>query len=262
MLQTFTNTRPYSQPLSTDPVEGDRFALPPDFVDGLVFLAPFVKRSGDPVETWVHLIAGKLHVVTNSLILEFEIGENDLPDLKFSPAAIRTLEAFGEPPDALLLAGEAQLFMWSNGQELLVDWRQHVRYGDAPKISEARAATLDNYWNFHSGKAVSAQKREDFRRTLSTNKLHKDVYISPRGVIARIFDRKTKRFTSDYLVDFDTNATRAMRFDRRAFAQMVKVATQIDFQCSPVCFHHAGGRGLLIERTLGSDVPDLEVWDG
>lgn len=261
MLQRFENTRPYSQPFSTVPVEGDRFVLPPDFVDGLIFLAPFVKRSGLPVETWVHLIGGKLYLVTNSLILEFVIGGNDLPDLKFSPPLIRTLEAFGTPPVSLSVDGDQYLFTWEGGQELFVDWDRLVWLGDAKKMTDARAATLDNHWKFQNGKPVSDEARRDFRRTFSTSKLHEDVYMSPRGVIARIFDKKSNRCTSEHLVDFDSNASRLMRFERQAFAHMVKVATEIDFQCSPVCFHHAGGRGLLVERTLGTDVPDVEVWD-
>lgn len=120
---------------------------------------------------------------------------------------------------------------------------------------------LDKHWQFQSGNPIDDEAREEFRRTFRTTKLHKDVYVFPRGMIARIYSDKAKSFSSEHLVDFETNATRLMRFERRAFAQMMKIASQIDFQCSPVCFRHAGGRGLLVERTLGSDVPDLEVWD-
>lgn len=182
VLQTFTNTRPYSQPFSTAPVEGDRFGLPQDFVEGLLFLADFVKRSGDPAETWVHLIGGKLYVITNSLILEFGIGENDLPDLKFSPRVIRTLEAFGTPPDTLSINGEQYLFAWADGQELFVEWKRHVRSGAAKVISDARAAMLDKHWQFQSGNPIDDEAREDFRRTFQTTKLHKDVYVFPRGM--------------------------------------------------------------------------------
>lgn len=156
VLQTFTNTRPYSQPFSTAPVEGDRFDLPQDFVEGLSFLASFVKRSGDPVETWVHLIGGKLYVITNSLILEFGISENDLPDLKLSLSVIRALEAFGAPPDALSINGEQYLFTWADGQELFVEWKRHVRSGDAKVISDARGSDVRQ--------ALAIPERESYRR--------------------------------------------------------------------------------------------------
>lgn len=80
MLQTFTNTRLYCQPLSPLVVDGERYALPVDFVECLAFLTPFVTRRGNPVEQWVHLIDGKLKVITNSLILECDVAPNTLPN--------------------------------------------------------------------------------------------------------------------------------------------------------------------------------------
>lgn len=265
MLQTFTNTRPYSQPRSPIVVEGDRYDLPLNFVEGLKALSPFVKRTGNPVETWVHLINGTLHVVTNSLLLEFIVGENTLPDLKFAPGAIRLLDAFGRAPKALHIDRHAFVFEWSDGQQLSFTANpalHTVWFGDHKPTSDARAATLGNYWQFGSGKPVSEANRKALRRSLSTSKIHKDVYLTPRGLISRMRSHKdADGYTSEHLNDSVANAARMMRFDRQAFLNMILVATEIDFNSSPVCFRHENGRGLLIERTLGSDTPDVEVWD-
>ncbi|WP_339693652.1 hypothetical protein [Celeribacter baekdonensis] len=120
MLQTLTNTRPYAKPLSCAPNEGERVALPTKLFEGLVFLAPFVTRSGDQVEKWVHLINGQLYVVTNSLILEFAFGENTLPNLMFDPDIIRTLAAFDAAPQELVIGDNTFLFEWADGQELFI----------------------------------------------------------------------------------------------------------------------------------------------
>ena len=55
--------------------------------------------------------------------------------------------------------------------------------------------------------------------------------------------------------------SRLMRFDREAFLKMIRVADEIDFAVLPVCFRHAHGRGLLIERTATTDSPDMGLSD-
>ncbi|MEP1768208.1 MAG: hypothetical protein ABJJ53_16400 [Sulfitobacter sp.] len=265
MLQTLVNTMPYAQPLSSIPTEGERVALPAKLFDGLVCLAPFVKRSGDQVEKWVHLINGKFYVVTNSLILEFAFGDNALPNLMFDPDIIRTLAAFDTAPQELVIGDNTFLFEWADGQELFMQGDAisgPVWFGGSKPMSDARAETVDKYWSFDDGKPVDDTARKTLRRALSAPKLHKDVYLTRKGLISRMRALKdVDGYTSEHLEPFETNATRMMRFELQAFARMIKVATQIDFQSSPVCFLHEGGRGLLVERSLGSDTPDVEVWN-
>ncbi|CUH65733.1 hypothetical protein TG4357_02026 [Thalassovita gelatinovora] len=157
MLQTLTNTRPYAQPLYSIPNEGERVALPTKLFDGLVFLAPFIKRSGDQVEKWVHLINGKLYVVTNSLILEFAFGDNALPNLMFDLDIIRTIAAFGTAPQELVIGANTFLFEWADGQELFMQGDAisgPVWFGGSKPMSDARAETIDRYWSFDDGKPV------------------------------------------------------------------------------------------------------------
>lgn len=70
-----------------------------------------------------------------------------------------------------------------------------------------------------------------------------------------------KNWTLQSCDAFPNNATRIMRFDRQAFLNTIRVADGIDFTVSPVCFRHAHGRGLLIERTSTLDNPNFDLSD-
>lgn len=61
---------------------------------------------------------------------------------------------------------------------------------------------------------------------------------------------------------FAANTEGLIRFDRKAFLAMLKVATEIDFAASPLCFRHAHGRGMLVRRTVGRDVPTFGCDNG
>ena len=265
MLQTFTNTRPYCQPLSPLTVDGERYALPDGFVDCLAFLTPFVMRRGNPVEQWVHLIDGKLKVITNSLILECNVAPTTLPNLKFKPKAIRTLEAFGSAPTMLTINLDSYLFEWADGQQFFVSAESStgpIWMGDRDAEDNPRANVVANNWRFGDGGKLNDDTRSNIKKTLRSTKVHNDVYLSPLGLISRMKSHKNSdEFTSESLTDFTSNATRLMRFDRASFLKMCNVATEIDFSCSPVCFHHPHGRGLLIERSPSPNAPDWEVWN-
>lgn len=117
MLQTFTNTRPYAQPLSPIPVSGERYALPPDFVDGLAFLRPLLPRKGNWFDTQVNVLGGKLYLLTNKLVVDYDVGRLALPNRWFAPDVIRVLEAFGAPPSEVFDSRGDLCFRWLDGQE-------------------------------------------------------------------------------------------------------------------------------------------------
>jgi hypothetical protein len=246
----------YTQPIQPIELGGERYALPDDFLKGLKFLKPFLGRKFAPsVEKCVYLTDGKLYAFTNSLFVDFEIGDCELPSLEFSAAAINTLSAFRTAPSELLIDGDAFTFEWKNDQQLYFGDSDHyspVWYANA--LTDVRARTIDGQWLFKNGTGVDKETQRSIRRSQSWVKLWNDVYVATGCVYSR-------GQTLEQLDDFPNNATRLMRFERKAFAQMIKVATAIDFTTSPVCFRHSKGRGLLIERTLGSDVPDFEFSD-
>lgn len=264
MLQRWTNTKPYAQPVQLLAQEGKRYVLPKQLVDGLSFLSPFVKRKGNPVEQWVHLINGNLFVVTNSLIQTFKINANSLPDLKFSAKAIGVLSAFEEAPTHMLIDDDVFYWEWQNSQQLQLSCSHAgpVSFGDQKPINDARASAIEKYWGFTDGIVVQDETRKTLRRSLSASKLHRDVYVTSGCVASRMKNLKgSNDDTYVHIDDFENNAFRTMRFDRQAFLGMIRVASEIDFTCSPVCFRHQNGRGLLVEKTLGSDIPDLEFSD-
>lgn len=265
-LHTWEYTKPYTQPIQPITLSGERYALPSDFVEGLVFLMPFPKKGQMWFERCVHLINGKLYVITNNMILDYNIGKNELPNLAFrQPATIRILNAFDTPPKQLIIDGETFLFSWDDGQECYIASLRldPIFTHSFPRII-AHTTILDQHWNFQTGVSLDEESRKTLRRMHGGSKLLSDLFLNPTATVSRGDGINRKRHDVadvENLSPFPNNASRPMRFDRRAFLDMIKIATEIDFKSSPVCFRHEHGRGMLIERTLGLDVPDFEIAD-
>ena len=262
MLQKFTNTRPYAQPLSSIPANGERYTLPSDFVDGLAFLRPFVKPRGKLAEWWVHLLGGKLYIITNELIIDYEIGSNELQDVSFSQNAIRVLEAFGSPPSEVCQQHYRLHFGWDDGQEFLIDsdrgfMNHRSIYQPGRGYVESAADAFDRFLQFNDSVEISDTARREIRRMHGGAKLAKDIFLNEQEIVSRM-SSDGKTWTLETSTPFLNNTDRVMRFDRKAFLGMIKIADEINFATSPVCFRHEHERGMLIEQTLGADLPDFE----
>ena len=264
MVQASINTVPYAQPYSPIKVGGKRYAVPSDLTEGLRFLKRFLRRTS-VIEYKAHLITGNLYALTNNLIVEYEVGKNELPDLSFNPRGIQTLAAFDVSPAYLRHDGDEFCFHWDDGQELYVDASgafiesKEVFRGNS-HYSEYAHDAIDRFWRFRAGVTIDEETQKNFHRTHGGSQLANDVFLNGEEVASRMSsDRKT--WTMQQNTPFLANADRPMRFERKAFIHMLRVADEIDFSTSPVCFRHAHGRGMLVERTLGSDVPDFEQFD-
>lgn len=262
MLQTLINTQPYAQPLSPIEVKGDRYALPDDFVSCLAFLRPFVQRRGDMIEQWVHLLRGKLYVITNNLVIDYVIGNTDLPHVSFGPNVIRVLEAFETPPNDVSYEFEKLNFRWSDGQEFYINGSQgyvnHRPIYPSSQLHEKVANdAFERFLQFNDCVVLTDDARKNLRQMLCGSKKAKDIFLNDQAVLSRM-SSDGKTWTSETITPFESGAERMMRFDRSAFLAMIKVAHEVSFLSSPVCFRHEHGRGMLIERTLGSDLPDFE----
>lgn len=99
--------------------------------------------------------------------------------------------------------------------------------------------------------------RRGIRRMHGGAKLAKDIYLNEQEIVSRM-SSDGETWTSETSTPFLNNADRVMRFDRKAFLGMIKIAEEINFATSPVCFRHEHRRGMLIEQTLGTDLPDFE----
>jgi|GEM_PF-2528471 len=258
MLQTLTNTRPYAQPLSPIKVKGDSYALPADFMSGLTFLRPLLSRRGNWFDTHVNLLGGKLYAVTNQLIVEYTPDSVELPNRLFSSKMIRTLEAFQTPPREVFSDGIEFHFRWDDGQELSM--RQ--LHSPLPGSNHQRVAeeSFSRFWSFNEGTKITAETRRYLRKLINHKKLAADIFINGQSIASRM-SSNGNNWTLESTDPFPTNATRIMRFDRQAFLNMIGVADEVDFSVSPVCFRHAHGRGLLIERTSTLDNPDFGSLD-
>jgi len=257
MLQTLTNTRPYAQPLSPIEVKGDRYALPANFVSGLAFLRPFVKPSGMDFEKQVGLLEGKLYVLTTSLVIEYDPGSLVLPDRWFSSETIRMLEAFKASPTEVYIDRDDLCFQWHDGQEFFVSL-PNLLPGNTHRQMVDEAFT--HCQPFIQGVEIADERRKGLLRMHRGGAAKKnfwpdkDIFINGQAIVSRASSVETT-WTLENTDPFPTNATRIVRFDRKAFLDMIRVADEIDFSTSPVCFRHAHGRGVLVERTLGSDIP-------
>lgn len=254
MLQRLETTHHLTHPLSPIPASGERYALPPAFVDGLSFLRPLVKPKGRRSDTNVNLLSGKLYLLTNLLIVEYDAGNLALPDWWFSPDAISILRAFGTAPCDARVDGSNLHFCWPDGQECLV----HLRDPMFPSSTHRRMVdeAFSRFWRFEQGIEITDGTRRELRRHFGEKLNLPDIFID-RQTVAGWFGA----YRGQHCIPLPTNATRVMRFDRKAFLDMIRVADEIDFSVSPVCFRHARGRGLLVERTATMVQPTMDLSD-
>ena len=199
---------------------------------------------------WVRLVDGRLFAASNSLIVEYEIGPCELKGVMFLPKVCRILAGFATAPEGVVIRGAKILFTWTDGQELLVDtsnlWWSPIIFGGSRIIAD----TFNQHWTFGVGTPIDDETRKSLRRSFDERGSGGDVFFDGETTICRNGAR-----TSETLRPFTANTEGLIRFDRKPFLAMLKVATEIDFEASPLCFRHAHGRGMLVRRTVGRDVP-------
>lgn len=251
----------YSSPVSPIPATGDRYALPADFVNGLAFLRPLLPKKGGLFEKVVNLIGGKLYLLTNKLIVEYDAGQIDVPPWCFNPHEIAILEAFEAPPAEVSIAEPNLYFRWADGQELLVHNKSWLNVSGWRLVPRDHHLTLTadlfrHFWRFTEGTPITDDARRALRKRFGGKEMAPDIFIDGQQIAGRFGENG-----AEDLFPFPANAARLMRFDREAFLKMIRVADEIDFSVSPVCFRHAHGRGLLIERTATTDHPNMGLSD-
>lgn len=253
MAQASIRTASYAQPYTPIKIDGDKYSVPDGLVDGLRFLKRFLRRVGGVAENEIHLVENKLFALTNNLIVDYEIGQSDLSYMSFYPEIVQPLEAFETPPDFVTNDGNKLNFQWSDGQELY--FKKAVQRRD---IRDQARNAFDRFWSFNTGVRIEDETRKTVLKRHAGPLPSHDVFIDGSEIASRVSsDRKT--WTSQEFTPFDSNTDRLMRFERKAFLDMLRVADEIDFSCSPVCFLHAHGRGMLVERTIGSDIPEFDA---
>ena len=69
-------------------------------------------------------MAGKLYLLTTSLVIEYDVGDMELPDFWFSPETIRILAAFKALPIEVFVHQTDLCFRWQDKQEFFVRLHQ------------------------------------------------------------------------------------------------------------------------------------------
>lgn len=262
----FNDSGSYEQPLQPFEVSGQRYTLPPDFVDGLSFLRRFVRkgplvridntpysRDWHIVESRVHLADGTLYLLTNNLIVSYEIGACDMPNFSFDVRAIRTIEAFGTPPSSVVIDRFA-IFQWDDGQDVRMEASHDYHSLAWSGLNDVVVNALDKYWReFSNGLKPTDDERTDIRSRVHGSQA---VFLQSEGMLA-CSSRDGRDWTSIAEKEFATGLKGTKRVDPKAFSAMMQIADEIKFDNSPICFRHANGRGILVEKTLGSNVPDF-----
>ena len=254
MLQRLETTHRLTHPLSPIPASGKRYALPPAFVDGLSFLRPLLKAKGSWSDTHVNLLDGRLYLLTNLLIVEYDAGSLGLPDWWFSPDAISILRAFGTAPSEAHVDVHKLYFRWQDGKEFLLQLRNLMWPSSTHRrmVDEA----FRRFWRFDQGTVITDGTRRELRKHFGEKLNLPDIFIDGQTVAGWF-----GAYRGQHCIPLPTNASRVMRFNRKAFLDMIRVADEIDFSVSPVCFRHARGRGLLVERTATMVQPTMDLSD-
>lgn len=269
MLIRFNDSGSYEQPLEPVEVSGQRYVLPSDFVDGLSFLRRFVTKGAvfpihhgsvwvtdwNFVESRVHIVDGTLYLLTNNLIVSYEIGECDMPNFSFDVRAIRTIEAFGAPPSNVVI-DRCAVFQWENGQEVRMEASRAYDSLGGSGLTDRVVGALDKYWrNFSNGVTLTDEERTDIRKRAHGTQA---VFLRPEGMLA-CSSRDGEDWTYIAGRKFATGLKGSKRVHSKAFSAMMQIADEIAFDTNPICFRHAHGRGILVENTLGSNVPNFDV---
>ena len=99
---------------------------------------------------------------------------------------------------------------------------------------------FSRFWRFDQGTVITDGTRRELRKHFGEKLNLPDIFIDGQTVAGWF-----GAYLGQHCIPLPTNASRVMRFDRKAFLDMIRVADEIDFSVSPVCFRHARGRASL-----------------
>lgn len=113
-------------------------AVPDSFLPALVAAKRFIGQTASyRIEGHVAFLHdGKVYATNNQVVLEFDLGPNDLPPTAFTPKDIATLAAFG-PPSGMQADADATVLRWADGSTFLL---RHADHSDPSRYARYRAS--------------------------------------------------------------------------------------------------------------------------
>ncbi|MEZ5912953.1 MAG: hypothetical protein R3D84_12660 [Paracoccaceae bacterium] len=198
MLMNNVDSDSRSQPLPPKRASGKRPVS--ELAKGMSYMRRFTNRRGEVMERDVLPYKGRLYVITNSLLIDYELRD---------------------PPASTIIPANRDFT------------------GVNTAIIEA-LESFGRYWRDFDKGVKPAPHLRKLPLKLSHGVIADDIYMNADTVVERS-GRDGKEWPFETRYEFASGAPRTMRFDRKAFVQVMKVATEINFQSDPVCFHYKHG---------------------
>lgn len=228
--------------------------VPDSFLPALVAAKRFIGQTASyRIEGQVAFLHhGKLYATNNQVVLEFDLGPNDLPVAAFAPKDIAVIAAFG-PPSGMQADADATVLRWADGSTFLLrhaDESDPSRYArrrsnkasDVPSPVEV-AAMLGTMWA-----EPNLDVTDDWRETALATFGQQSIgvlHLKKTHATAEVYDKDGLAAT--IAVDLGVAVPEAS-VSCRDFLEVLKFADAIGFsEGSPrrVSFRFSGGRGII-----------------
>ncbi len=263
---------PIAAPIGLPSEEHDDWKSVPDgFLPALVtakrFLAPNASYRIEGHVAFLH--HGKLYATNNQVVLEFDLGPNELAAAAFAPKDIATLAAFG-PPSEMRADADTTEFRWADKSTFLIvhaDGSDPSRYArrrsnkssDVPSPVEV-AGTLESMWA-----EPSFDVTDEWRQTVLATFGQQSIgilHFKKTHATAEVHDKDG--LTATIGVDLGVTVPEAS-LSCRDFLDVLKFADAIGFSDvvpRRMYFRFAGGRGIIAgqnENERGAFVGSLNL---
>lgn len=246
-------------------------AVPDGFLPALVAAKRFLSSNASyRVEAHVAFLHhGKLYATNNQVVLEFDLGPNDLAAAAFTPKDIATLVAFG-PPSEMRADADSTKFRWADGSTFLIvhaDETDPSRYArrrsskssDVPSPVEV-AAMLGTMWA-----EPTLDVTDEWRKTVLATFGQQSISVlnlKKTHATAEVYDKDGLAATIG--VDLGI-AVPEVSVSCAHFLDVLKFADALGFSDGTprrVSFRFAGGRGIIAgqkENERGAFVGSLNL---
>ena len=221
--------------------EGEWVAVPP-IMDMLKAAKPFFHKSpSSPGEQFlrnIHLVEGRIYGCTGETLVEFKVGEADLPAITLSPEEIAVLAAFKQEITHISLNEERVVFLFASCEK-------YEAAIIAPPSSRFRQK-LDKDWLLGNDLFDATACRKQFIEQFSALPGDSYVEVRPDGFVGYASETDGYKI----ILHADTRANETLIFDAAELLLVMKIADQIDFTGGDATFTHPGGRGFAASKTI------------
>lgn len=203
---------------------------------------PFFHKSpsslGEQFLRNIHLVEGRIYGCTGVTLVEFRVGEADLPAITLSPEEIAVLAAFKHEVTHVSLNEGRVVFLFASGEK-------YEAAIIAPPSLRFRKK-LDKDWLLGNDLFDATACRKQFIEQFSALPGHSHIEVQPDGFVGYALATDGYKI----ILKADTRATETLIFDAAELLLLMKIADKIDFTGGDATFAHPNGRGFAASRTV------------